>query len=80
MGHLVSQGLKMALVYTAVLTHTLGKICVEQICEHNRVILMDTTTVSAGDQQRQGRQPRTGSVIEQHMRTLELAVRLNQCP
>lgn len=64
----------MALVYTAILTHTLGRIYVERIHEHNCVILMDTATVSAGDQQRQGRQPRTGSVIEQHMRTLELVV------
>lgn len=74
MGHLVSQGPKMALVYTAILTHTLGRICVERICEHNRVILMDTITVSACDQQRQGRQPRTGSVIERHMQTLEWVV------
>lgn len=64
----------MALVYTAALTHTLGRICVDRICEHNHVILMDTTTVSAGDQQRQGRQPRTGSVIEWRMRTLEQVV------
>lgn len=43
LGRLVSQGLKMALAYTAMLTHTLGRICVEWTRERNRVILMDTT-------------------------------------
>lgn len=74
LGRLVSQGLKMALAYTAMLTHTLGRICVEWTRERNRVILMDTTPVSAADQQRQGRQPRPGSVIERHMRSLERVV------
>lgn len=66
----------MALAYTATLTdsHIRQDHTLEQIREHNRVILMDTTTVSAGDQQRQGRQPRAGSVIEWRMRTQELVV------